>query len=75
MELSTNTSWLSKLSTIERVRTRLSAKPPISSSAAIHKAATPIMRRLSEPIRRRGVFLRAGESSAAAVTGAACSFN
>ena len=52
-----NTSWLSKLSMIERERTRSSANPPISSRAAIHSAATPIMRRLSEPMRRRGALV------------------
>ena len=53
IEFRTNTSWLSKLSTIDRDSTRSSAKPPISSKGAIHSAAMMIMRRVSEPVRRR----------------------
>ena len=63
------TSWLSKLSMIDRVSTRSSAKPPISSSAAIHSAAThdhPPGQRCRPPALAR--VLAAGSASAA-VTG------
>ena len=38
---------------IDRESTRSRAKPPIRSKGAIHSAAMMIIRRVSEPVRRR----------------------
>ena len=74
--LRTYSSWSSKFWTIDAVRIRSSAKPPISSRAAIQNAATTIMRRVSDPtLTRLAGGATACSSAAAAVAAGASSFN